>query len=193
MCDVVDIARYFIWLANGEPEPELLTAMRLQKLLYYAQGWSLAVRGRRLFDSVFEAWAHGPVSRKAYPLLAKYPQGRAIDPTDGHDGSGLSLEDRDFVRSIWESYKKYSAIELRAMTHRERPWLEARGDLPPDAASDRAISDETMRQFFRDEYSRQALPGLELEVLEEAAREFEAGRGIPLSAVRQRLANRVRD
>lgn len=46
-----------------------ISTMKLQKLLYLAQGWSLAITGRPLFDGGFEAWSSGPVNREIYELL----------------------------------------------------------------------------------------------------------------------------
>src|SRR5688572_9971276 len=56
----LDVARYLIQLAAAEDEPEELSHLRLQKLLYYVQGWSLAQRGEAMFPDRIEAWAHGP-------------------------------------------------------------------------------------------------------------------------------------
>src|SRR6185369_5131439 len=54
------IADYFIGLANETGS--LITNLKLQKLVYYAQAWNLALNdGRALFDDDFEAWVHGPV------------------------------------------------------------------------------------------------------------------------------------
>jgi uncharacterized phage-associated protein len=60
--NALHVARYLVKLAAGESEPEHLTHMRLQKLLYYVQGWSLAATGERFFDGEIQAWTHGPVA-----------------------------------------------------------------------------------------------------------------------------------
>lgn len=49
------VARHFIFLAAQMEEPTPLTHMQVQKLVYYAQGWSLAIDGRPMFPSVIEA------------------------------------------------------------------------------------------------------------------------------------------
>ena len=54
MADVQDVARFFIDLAKRQNDLErgdLMTNLRLQKLLYFAQGWHLARFGRPLFDA----------------------------------------------------------------------------------------------------------------------------------------------
>ena len=66
-------ARYILLLAqNTEQEPELITQLRLHKLLYYAQGWHLGIRGQPLFAERIEAWKHGPVVAPLYPKFADY-------------------------------------------------------------------------------------------------------------------------
>ena len=65
------VARYFLWL-SVESEPTPLTQLHLHKLLYYAQGWSLAAWGERLFDEAIQAWRHGPVVPSVYPSFADY-------------------------------------------------------------------------------------------------------------------------
>ena len=60
------VARYFLQLAAMHEEPSPVTHMQLHKLLYYAQGWSLASRGGSLFSARFQAWAHGPVETALY-------------------------------------------------------------------------------------------------------------------------------
>lgn len=190
MADPNDIARYLLWLACEESEPEPITHMRLQKLLYYVQGWALAVRGRPLFKGTIEAWIHGPVVREVYRTFAKYNDD-VISRAEAADSSRLTRDDAEFVNAIWESYKAYSASELRRRTHSERPWMEARAGLGPDERGDRVIHDETMRVFFRTEYDARALPGLSLVELETAAEDFSLGRGIKLGDAKTRLNDAI--
>jgi uncharacterized phage-associated protein len=141
----IDVAEYFLNLAaTTEEEPDYLSPMRLQKLLYYAQAWSLANRDRPLFHEKIEAWTHGPVVRNVYARFADcgdepiLPDGK---PTK------LAAEDQRFVRSVWDAYKGFSAIALRNMTHREAPWLQAyRG--PSDGRAPGIVSHRSMQEYF---------------------------------------------
>src|SRR5438132_1543993 len=123
MMTALDIARYLLHLSNQEPEPELITHLRLQKLLYYCQGWWLAMRDEPLFPDRIEAWSHGPVVANLYPVFADYGDS-AIAAHEGCDPATLNLDRRKFVESIWIQYRKHSASELRRMTHQEQPWLK---------------------------------------------------------------------
>lgn len=84
MGKALDVARYLIGLAAGEKEPDLLTHLRLQKLLYYVQGWHLGVFGRRMFDARIEAWTNGPVVREVFPSFADC-KSEVIPPKEGRE------------------------------------------------------------------------------------------------------------
>lgn len=180
MADPVQVARYLLQLAAREAEPEPITQMRLHKLLYYVQGWSLAQREAPLFAGRIEAWTHGPVVRQVYPAFADYDDA-PINPPVGE--VELNAADRAFVESIWESYKMHSATRLRRMTHRERPWRETRGELKDTEKSDREIPQDLMADFFRDEFAQHQVPRLELDRIRRAEQDIAAGRYVELDEV----------
>jgi uncharacterized phage-associated protein len=143
---VLDVADYFLTLAaTTEEDPDYLSPMRLQKLLYYAQAWSLANRGRPLFHEKIEAWTHGPVVRSVYARFADYGD-NTIAPSG--QPPTLSPEDQDFVRSVWEAYKGFSATALRNMTHNETPWMAAFQG-PSDGRPPGVVTLESMEEYFR--------------------------------------------
>ena len=148
MPDAIDVARYLVHLAASEPEPDYLSHMRLQKLLYYTQGWSLALRDRPMFSERIEAWAHGPVVRDVYPHFADFGD-TPILPESVALPQSLSAEDRSFIDSVWEAYKVYSTISLRRMTHKEAPWRNARGTCGPAERCTTEITQDAMRRFFK--------------------------------------------
>ncbi len=43
-----------------------ITHLKLQKLIYYAQAWSLALFKTSLFNEDLQAWVHGPVAPSIY-------------------------------------------------------------------------------------------------------------------------------
>ncbi len=181
MADALPIARYLLRLAAQEPEPEPITQMRLHKLMYYVQGWSLTERGEPMFPDRIEAWTHGPVVPTLYPVYRDH-ENQAIPPGEA-DEAGLAEPDRAFVRSIWERYKRFSATELRRRTHAETPWLTARDGLSDDASSKREISHESMRSFFEQQRARDRWPDFDDQLLDEAEQAFRAGRGVPLNRI----------
>jgi len=149
MAKALDVATYLIQLAAGEDEPDQLSPMRVQKLLYYVQGWSLALRGKPFFDGRIEAWVYGPVAPNVYKAFAKYGN-NPIHPDDflAHQ-TALTKDERTFIEEVWEAYKGYSAISLKDMTHKEEPWLAARGTLSPTARCTTEITHQAMKKFFK--------------------------------------------
>lgn len=147
MAQALDVARYLIQLATeGGEDADTLCHMRLQKLLYYVQGWHLATRGKPLFADKIEAWPYGPVVASLYPRFKPY--GLTIPPQEGGN-SQLSEKDKAFVYVIWDRYKRYSGLGLKDMTHRESPWLEANARRSVnDRFSSPEITTQAMRDYF---------------------------------------------
>jgi len=175
----VAVARYLLWLAEGEPETERVTHLRLQKLLYYAQAWHLMACGVPLFEDEIQAWQHGPVVAAAYPYFADYGDS-PIAHHEAADAAALSDREKQLVDSVWRYYRRFSAAGLRAMTHQERPFREARRGIEEDAPSQRRIELDTLRQFFSEQYERHAhrWEGLALTDFEQAERELDEGKGM---------------
>ncbi len=179
------IARYLIYLASQGDEPTPVTHLQLQKLLYYAQGWSLGRRGRPLFDARFEAWTHGPVVPEVYPKFAAF-KSSAIDPGLGLDGSELSAEDRQFVDWIWGGYGRYSPWRLREMTHAEPPWLSARLNTDHSESSKAPITRASMQSYFRSLHEQACRKsGLDASTIAESRALGERGDLVEWSALRK--------
>ena len=118
MAHVQDVAAYILDKLGG------MTAMKLQKLCYYAYGYHLAWEGRKLFPEPFQAWANGPVC----PDLYRQHRGRfTLEPGDIH-GNPDALDDgeRESVDLVLDAYGEFTAHQLSLMSHREEPWLAAR-------------------------------------------------------------------
>ena len=98
---------------------EAVSNQKLQSLLYYAQGWSLAAYGSPLFDDDIKACKQGPVVSAVYEELER----DGLGPGE----SSPSAEHRRLLRWIWEEYGDRSAADLGDTTRREPPWLLAHG------------------------------------------------------------------
>ena len=152
------IADAFIQKSINPENPEesdLLCPMRLQKLLYYSQGWSLALRDRPLFDAEIEAWKHGPIISSIYRRF-QHLGSQGILPESEAKGINGSRTMVLIVDMIWQHYGKFSASRLRAMTLAELPWRTARTGVPADAVTAVPISHDSMKSFFRQESIRRA-------------------------------------
>jgi uncharacterized phage-associated protein len=189
VASAIDVARYLLHLAWQEPEPGV-TPLHIQKLLYYVQAWSLAARGQPLFREPVQAWPDGPAVRPVYGQFKKY-RGSPIPQKEASGDVALSEEERAFIASVWEGYRRFSASELWRMTHSERPRQEARGALPPTAPSQAEITHEAMRQFFLAEYEKTHTPGFAAPDIAQAEREIAEGRGMPLQGALAKLRHAV--
>jgi uncharacterized phage-associated protein len=122
-----------------------MTAMKLEKLVYYSQAWHLARHRRPLFADDIEAWAQGPVVRSLYQ---RHRKTRTISAWPHGDGSSLTDLERETVTWVAGTYGPFSAERLSRMTHSEAPWLVARGGLPEGAPSEAPISHDLMVSYY---------------------------------------------
>lgn len=139
MAKISDVAAYII----NKLRP--IDAMKLQKLIYYSQAWSLVWDDRPLFNARIEAWANGPVVRsvfKTYQGMYKISEPKVGDP------SGLTSEEKKTVDAVVKFYGKKSGFFLSQLTHRERPWLKARVGIAPGDPSDNEITLSAMRDYY---------------------------------------------
>jgi uncharacterized phage-associated protein len=139
MASVHDVAAYILKKRGS------MTAMKLQKLVYYSQAWGLVWDEEPLFDESIEAWANGPVVRDLYELYRG--QFRVTENTRGED-STLSQEQRETVKAVLDFYGKLSSQQLSDMTHREDPWRLARRGLEPGERGNREITHESMAEYY---------------------------------------------
>lgn len=116
----VDVAEYFLLLEGNEGE---ITNMKLQKLVYYAQGFSLALTGVPLFQEPIEAWMHGPVVPDLYNRFSGFGA-NPIQPSNSFNPSVLTRDQRALIEEVFEVYGQYSAWKLRQLTHEEDPWID---------------------------------------------------------------------
>jgi len=142
MPDVFDVVNYILEVSREgaeDDEYELISHMKLQKLVYFCQGYSLALLGRSLFPETIEAWRHGPVCPKLYHILKGYgssPITASIDP----DKIALDEQEKQLVRMVYGVYGQYSAARLRKITHEQGPWKDTWVETP--------ISQEAMAGYF---------------------------------------------
>jgi len=138
------VARFFVKTANESGD--VITNLELQKLVYYAQAWHLALYERPLFDDAIEAWVHGPVVRSLYSKYKGFGAGPIVKQV--HSLSIPSRVERH-LQDVLLAYGHLSAFQLEHLTHSEQPWRSARGDLPPDVNANHVISRKDMTEYFK--------------------------------------------
>jgi uncharacterized phage-associated protein len=143
MCNYDNVANFFIHKANESGS--YISNLKLQKLVYYAQAWHLAIHKRPLFLEDFEAWIHGPVIPALY---RKYKHFSYHPISKKNVGITIPQSKISFMNEIVCVFFNYDAIILEIMTHKELPWIEARVGLRDDENGHNIISKETMKRFY---------------------------------------------
>ncbi len=118
----LDIAKYFITLPSPEQE-DCITNLKLQKLLYYAQGFHLAMFDKPLFPEPVEAWKLGPVVPEIYQIYKQY-QSAFIPQPEHFNPEKYEKKIQELLDEIYQRYGKYTAPALMDLTHQETPWKE---------------------------------------------------------------------
>lgn len=126
MPKVNHVARYLV--SHSVPNTaRAITPLKLQKLLYYCQGWYMAFnQGKALFDEELMAWKHGPVVPEIYQEYKKYGY-LTIQPEsfENKDETGKRIfSERQFevLNAVWNAYGEYDGKYLEELTHQEEPW-----------------------------------------------------------------------
>lgn len=138
------VARYLLYKAED------ITPMALQKLLYFSQAFYEAIFGTALFPDKCQAWTYGPVYPEIYNLYKSYNGAPIEKPQNIKQTEYLTEDEADLLDSIVDTFGSYSGMVLSKITHSERPWLEARGNLYPEDKSTTVIDPETIRAYFRE-------------------------------------------
>ncbi|WP_431265520.1 Panacea domain-containing protein [Roseateles chitinivorans] len=141
MASTFDVAKY-ITERTGE-----VSAMKLQKLMFYAQAWNLVWEEAPLLDEDFQAWANGPVLPSLYQKhRGMFKVDATLFPTA--DSARLSQEERGNIDRVLAFYGDKTAQWLSNLTHQEDPWKKARGDTPVGDPSTTVISQGAMHEYY---------------------------------------------
>lgn len=140
MANIFDVAKYILEKSGS------MSTMKLQKLCYYAQAWSLVWDDTPLFKEDFQAWANGPVC----PELFRKTQGSYSVSAKNEDGGEGNLTDdqKDTIEKVLEYYGGHDAQWLSQLTHMEDPWIKAREGVPSGAGSSNIITKESMGLYY---------------------------------------------
>ena len=152
--DPIQVANAVIGIAKKDGRT--ISPLHLQKLIYYAHGWSLAIFDEALINEELEAWKYGPVIPRVYHEF-KYFGSAAIDrPATCIDVAGNEItptvpeDDKltwQLLEKVWEVYKGYRAIELSQISHAPgSPWQTAWNSR--FGMSSVTISNESIKDYF---------------------------------------------
>jgi uncharacterized phage-associated protein len=150
------VANEFLRLAHRDEKT--ITPLKMQKLVYFAHGWYLAITGRPLLQEPIQAWRYGPVISSLYQQFKecgsnpiRFPasiltQGSYLPAQLDREGSSEDIAmARQVITRVWERYSDYSASQLTTFTHSDdTPWaLVPNRDLP-----EQIIPNDSIRNYF---------------------------------------------
>ena len=140
MASIFDVAKYIL-IQKGP-----MSTMKLQKLCYYAQAWSLVWDDQPLFDEEFAAWANGPVCRELFMKT----KGRFKVNANDEDGdiNNLTANQKDTIDKVLDYYAGHDAQWLSQLTHMEDPWNEARVGIPLGIGCSNIITKDSMAVYY---------------------------------------------
>jgi uncharacterized phage-associated protein len=141
---VVDVANYFVYLDCNDTNQNRIriTPLKLQKLLYYAQSFSLSATKEVLFNDEIVAWDYGPVVKRIYHEF-RYFGSNPIDLEDCDLKFELDKKQRTIIEGVFNIFKHKSGSDLVQSTHKEQPWLSAY------KSENETISKEIIYAYFR--------------------------------------------
>jgi uncharacterized phage-associated protein len=145
------ISDYFISVANETQTP--ITNLKLQKLVYYSQAWSLALLGKELIAEDFQAWVHGPVLPALYAEYKEF----GWKPIYREELNGVSAQQildrlhedfRNVLLDVEHEHFGMTAYALETQTHNEDPWIISRQGIADDAPCDFIIPKKMMQDYY---------------------------------------------
>ncbi len=115
------VANAFLRIASEHGKK--LTNMQVQKLVFMAQGYSLALLDRCIFEKNIHAWQWGPVVPSLYKALQPYGSGQVTQELKAADSVLRDSEESGVLKGVWDAYGHYSGSQLSEITHRPgSPW-----------------------------------------------------------------------
>lgn len=139
MASVFDVAQYILEKLGT------VTAMKLQKLCYYSQAWSLVWDEEPLFNEDIKAWANGPVvvrlyvSHRGHYKVSSLPRGKS---------DNLSVAQKETIDKVISFYDQFNSQQLSDLTHQEYPWRKARAGLADGERGREVISHDSMAAYY---------------------------------------------
>jgi uncharacterized phage-associated protein len=132
-----EIANAFLRL--NDPDLDGLTNLKIQKLLYYVQGFHLAMYDKPIFEEKIMAWEHGPVVPEIYHRF-KHLGSNIIPAESRMKIPKLTKKEMELIIEVNDIYGQFSAWKLRNMTHEETPWKETK--------LSREITETKLKRYF---------------------------------------------
>jgi uncharacterized phage-associated protein len=145
MLSSLEVAEYFIFRDHQKEKPSI-THKKLQKLVYYAQAWSMVFRGEPIFSQELQAWIHGAVEPHVWSNYKQH--GASIIPLPNKTEIDYELTEQKVLAEVYRFYGNLTADELEELCHREEPWQNARIGFEDNQPSQEIIELEDIRCYY---------------------------------------------
>ncbi len=139
MANVFDVAKYI--LEKQGP----MTTMKLQKLVYYSQAWSVVQDEKPIFAEEIQAWASGPVVRELYN---EHKGEFRISSLEKGNAGNLIREEKETIDAILQAYGDKPAQWISDLTHMEQPWNDARKGIPLGENCENEITLASLAEYY---------------------------------------------
>lgn len=138
------VARYLQELADSDGQ--LMTPLKLMKMVYLCHGWSLGLLDRDLIREEVEAWQYGPVIPDLYHITKGFRSSPV--PVNSLPAAGLAEDQMRLIKSVYNTYKKFSGTQLSALTHKVgTPWHKTWSD---GKGRNKTIPTSEIRDHFKE-------------------------------------------
>lgn len=143
---VGEVIKFF--LNKMDPEAgETITHLKLQKLLYFTQAWSMAINKNIIFTDDFEAWQHGPVIPSLYTNYKPFSY-NSLPKLEAFDENVFTEQQKEILNMVWKAYGKYDGKYLEKITHSEEPWILAWERRKEPDRGNITISKESILKYY---------------------------------------------
>lgn len=142
MTNIHSVADYIIESFS----PEEISLLKLQSLLYLAQGYHLALYDKPLFEEEFEASVHGPINTETHKRFANGCGLFTIIKSD--KVSSMENDLKKFIDRIIEVYGGFTGDQLESLTRSQTPWKLARKGLVDYESCENKIDKLSMKEYF---------------------------------------------
>jgi uncharacterized phage-associated protein len=126
MAKLNDVAQLFLYL-DYVNDGDGISNLKLQKLVYYAQGFYSAIFDKPLFLDDISAWTHGPVVETLYHEYKVHGR-NSIPPIETLTQDVLTPDESELIEEVFDEFGQFSAWKLRNMTHEETPWIDHKNE-----------------------------------------------------------------
>ncbi|CEK35714.1 DUF4065 domain-containing protein [Paraclostridium sordellii 8483] len=137
------VSNYIVNYANANGK--IITNLQLQKILYYLQGYFLAMKDEKLFEDRVIAWQFGPVVPEVYYEFSIFGSSAIDIKYVMLEETSIDIKDRTCINSIIDLKLDMNVWDLVQETHDEDPWIRATKN---GLYTNGEITEDMMKNYF---------------------------------------------